>query len=94
MFGKFLVESLNKGYQIGELSNSQKQGVITLILKQGKDKRYVSSYRPITLLNIDLKIGSKAIALCLSKVLPNIFGTEQAAFVNDRYIGGRCKNCC
>ena len=86
LFGKILVESLNKSYQIGELSNSQKQGVITLILKQGKDKRYVSSYRPITLLDVDLKIGSKAIALRLSKVLPNIIGKEQAAFVNDRYI--------
>ena len=87
MFGKILVASLNKSYQIGELSNSQKQGVIILILKQGKDKRYVSSYRPITLLNVDLKIGSKAIALRLSKVLPNIIGKEQAAFVNNRYIG-------
>ena len=50
-------------------------------------KCYVSSYRPITLLNVDLKIGSKAVALRLSKVLPNIIGKEHAAFVNDHYIG-------
>ena len=36
---------------------------------------------------MNLKIGSEAIALRLSKVLPNIIGKEQAAFVNDRYIG-------
>ena len=86
LFGNTLVGSLNKRYQNGELSNSQKQGVITLLLKKDKDKRK-SSYRPITLLNVDLKKGSKAIATRLSKVLPDIIGREQAAFVSDRYIG-------
>ena len=47
----------------------------------------VGSYRPITLLNVDLKIGSKAIAARVSKVLPVTIGEEQAAFVKDRYIG-------
>ena len=87
LFGNTLVGSLNKRYQNGELSNSQKQGVITLLLKKDKDKRKISSYRPITLLNVDLKLGSKAIATRLSKVLPDIIGREQAAFVSDRYIG-------
>ena len=53
LFGVTLVNSLNKSYEAGELSNSQKQGVITLILKSGKEKRLVSSYRPITLLNVE-----------------------------------------
>ena len=87
LFGATLVNSLNKSYEAGELSNSQKQGVITLILKSRKDKRLVSSYRPITLLNVDMKIGSKTIAARLSKVLPNIINRDQAAFVSDRYIG-------
>ena len=39
------------------------------------------------MLNIDLKIGSKAIATRLSKVVPDSIGREQAAFVSDRYIG-------
>ena len=46
----------------------------------------VGSYRPITLLNVDLKIGSKAIAARVFKVLPVIMviiGEEQAAFVKD-----------
>ena len=77
---------INSGY-CGELTNSQKQGIIPLILKKGKDKRMVGSYHLITLLNVDLKIGSKAIAARVSKVLPVIIGEEQAAFVKDRYIG-------
>ena len=87
LFGELLVNNLNASYHCGELTNSQKQGIITLILKKGKDKRMVRNYRPITLLNVDLKIGSKAIATRVSKVLPDIIGSEQAAFVKDRYIG-------
>ena len=43
------------GENIGKLSTSQKQRVVTLIEKEGKDCRYPQNYRPITLLNVDLK---------------------------------------
>ena len=45
----------------GELSESQNQGVITLIPKPNKDSLLPDSYRPITLLNADYKIISKII---------------------------------
>ena len=35
----FLIEALNFSFQHGELSISQRQAVITLIEKKGKDKR-------------------------------------------------------
>ena len=38
------------------LSNSQKSVVIKLIEKRDKDKRLIQNWRPISLLNIDLKI--------------------------------------
>lgn len=38
LFGIYLVNSLNSSYQKGELSNSQNQGIITLILKKIKIK--------------------------------------------------------
>jgi exonuclease III len=63
IIGDLIVNSLNTAAEYGELSNSQKQGVITLIHKKGKDKRQIGNYRPITLLNVELKIVSKAIAL-------------------------------
>ena len=85
--GNLLVNSLNSSLVHGELTHSQKQGVITLILKKDKDKRKISSYRPITLLNVDLKICSKAIANRLSNVMPALIGKEQTAFVKGRYIG-------
>ena len=39
--GNLLVDSLNYSYEYGELSNTQKQAVITLIEKKGKDKRNI-----------------------------------------------------
>ena len=59
LLGEVLVESLNESYKKRELSISQKQGVITLIEKEGKNPLNISNYRPITLLNVDYKILSK-----------------------------------
>ena len=67
--GQPLVDSLNYSYDDGEPSNSQKEAIITLIEKKDKDKRDLSNWRPISLFNVDVKIGSKAIA----KILKNNF---------------------
>ena len=63
--GELVVDSLNCSYDYGELFNSQKQTIITLLEKKDKDKRKISNWRPISLINVDAKIGSKAIALRL-----------------------------
>ena len=57
-----MVDSLNYSYDYGELSNSQKEAIITLVGKKDKDKQDLSNWRPISLINVDVKIGSKAIA--------------------------------
>ena len=41
VLGEFMVDSLNDSYNRGELSNSQKEAIITLIEKRDKDKRYI-----------------------------------------------------
>ena len=82
----FLVDSLNYAFFHGELSSSQKQAVITLIEKKDKDKRWIKNWRPISLVNVDVKIGSKAIGKRLKNVLPNIIHYDQNAFVKARTI--------
>ena len=56
----------------GEMSNSQRKAVITLIEKQGKDRTQIENWRPISLINVDAKIISKVIAVRVKNVLPNI----------------------
>ena len=70
--GTSLVDSFNYAYFHGELSNSQRQAVITLIGKNDKDRRLIKNWRPISLVNVDVKIGSKAVAKRLETVLPHI----------------------
>ena len=49
------MEALNQSFEIGQLSTSQKQAIITLIEKKDKDKRYIKNWRPISLINVDAK---------------------------------------
>ena len=89
-FGKIathLVDSLNHSFSVGELSTSQRQAVITLIEKKGRDKRLVKNWRPISLMNVDTKIASKVLALRMKKVIPNLINYDKTAYVKGRFIG-------
>ena len=52
----------NECFEKGEMSSSQKQAVITLIEKKGKDRSFMENWRPICLVNVDAKIMSKVLA--------------------------------
>ena len=69
------------------MSSSQKQAVISLIEKKGKGRSLLENWRPISLVNVDAKIMSKAIATRIKSVLPNIIHQNQTGFIKDCYIG-------
>ena len=83
----FLVNALNYSYDIKKLSNTQRAGLITLIPKKGKDTLSLKNWRPITLLNQDYKLATKAIAKRLCSVLPKLINPDQTGFLKERYIG-------
>ena len=86
ILGKHLVNSFNYAHNYGELSNSQKQAVIILLEKKGKDKRLIKNWRPISLINVDTKIVSKALAKRLEHILPDLIHYNQNAYVKGRSI--------
>ena len=58
-----LVKYLNYSYRHGELSASHtKHAVIVLIEKKDRDRHQIKNWRSIPLNNVDVKIGTKAIA--------------------------------
>ena len=59
LFGRLLVDSLNYAFEFGELSNSQKQAIITLVEKKGKERRMIKNWRPISLINVDARLPLK-----------------------------------
>lgn len=77
----------NECFEKGEMSRSQKQAVITLIEKKGKDRSFLENWRPISLVNVDAKIMAKVIAARIQNVLPSIIHYNQTGFIKDRYIG-------
>ena len=85
--GPFLFRSLHFGYECGNLSDFQYQGVITCIPKEDKDRRYLNNWRPISLLNTDTKIASAAVANRLKPILPDIVSDTQKGFMKDRFMG-------
>ena len=85
--GSFLVRTLNFCHEMDELTSSQRQAVISLIEKKDKDKRYIKNWRPISLLNVDLKIASKALTARIKKVIGSVILYDQTAYVKGRYIG-------
>ena len=85
--GKIMVDSFNYGFQKGELSITQRQGIIRLIPKKDKNLQYLNNWRPISLLNVDYKIATKALALRLKKVLPAIINNTQTGYLEGRFIG-------
>ena len=85
--GGLVVDSFNESYKKGKLTNYQRQAVITLLVKKDKNRAFLHNWRPISLLNIDNKIASKAIAQRIQKVLPSIIHSDQCGYVSNRQIG-------
>ena len=83
----YLVNSLNYSFQNGDLTDLQKQSVITLLPKTDKDTCFLKNWRPISLLNVDYKIATKTIANRIKKVITNIVSNAQTGFIKGRYIG-------
>ena len=85
--GDFIVRSINYGYIAGELSESQRSGIITCLPKGDKPRQYLKNWRPITLLNTIYKIASGVIASRLKTVLNRLVHGDQTGFIPGRYIG-------
>ena len=89
--GVFLLRSLNYAFSVGELSVTQKQGVITCIPKGNKDKSYLKNWRPISLLNVSYKIASASIAYRIKNVLSDIINEDQTGFLPGRLMASNIR---
>ena len=82
-----LMDSYRESLDTEELSICQKQGVISLLPKDGKDLAHLKNWRPITLLNVDYKILAKVLAGRCKQLLHKLISPDQNGFVPERYIG-------
>ena len=88
--GDIIVKSFNESYDDGELSESQRMAVISLIFKKG-DAQLLQNYRPISLTNSDYKILAFCLANRLQLVIKSIINPGQVAYIKGRYIGNNIR---
>ena len=85
--GALVTNSFIEAFDRGELSYTQKQGVITLLHKCNElDKEDLNNWRPITLTNTDFKILAKVLAERLSGVISRLDSEDQVGYIRGRNI--------
>ena len=82
----FLIDVLNKSYDENLLSFSQRTSVLSLLFKKG-DPLVLDNHRPISLLNVDLKLLACVLAQRLEKVLEKNVNNDQIGYIKNRFIG-------
>lgn len=81
-----LLAMFNESLECGVLPTTLTQATIILLHKKDKDPTLCGSYRPLSLLNADVKVLAKVIATRLENVLPHIISEEQNGFIKGRQL--------
>lgn len=76
-----LLKLYNHIFESGSLPESFRQAVIIVLPKPGKNPQYPNSYRPISLLQADIKILAKVLAICLNQIILSIIHHDQTGFM-------------
>ena len=76
-----LYDSFTQSIKQGQLSTSQRRGIIALIHKGKDTARENNNRRPITLTNVDYKILTKLLARRLQGVIKKIVHENQSGFI-------------
>lgn len=71
-------------FQKQQLPQTLTMADITLILKRGKPPDYCSSYRPVSLINVDNKILFKVFAKRIEDIIPKLVKPDQTGFIKQR----------
>ena len=83
---EILLNALNFSFETGKLSISQRRGIVKLIPKKDAELILIKNWRPLTLLNCDYEIASKAIARRIKTFLPKQITDDQTGILKGRCI--------
>ena len=78
--------SVQQSFIAGELSTSKKQAIIKIIEKKDRDKDLIKNWRPISLLNVNMKLIWKVLFSRLKCVTIYIVNGNRVAYVSNRFI--------
>ena len=84
---QFIIRAVDYAFVMNRLAKTQSLGLINIIPKGDKDKRFLSNWRPLCLLNSLYKLISGALAERIKPSLETLIHPDQKGFVPGRYIG-------
>ncbi len=84
LIGPLLVDMIQYSIKVGSFPRDVNSALISLLLKKGKDPVECSSYRPLSLLNADLKIYAKILAQQLQGHMTELVHSDQTGFIKSR----------
>ena len=87
LIGSFVVQSIKWAENCKSFSKDQRRGVIKLLPKKHKSPARIENLRPITLLCVEFKILTKALALRIKNILTSIIHVDQSGFIINRFLG-------
>ena len=89
--GVFLYRAWLENFEDSRNIDSHNLGIVTLIPKAGSPHKTgydsLKGWRPITLLNVDFKIISAAVANRIKSVIDQLVSPSQTAYIQGRFIG-------
>ena len=90
ILGNLLDQVFNESHEFETLSESQRKAVMSFVFKKDDDED-ISNYRPISLTNVDYRILAFTLAQRMQKVVSNMIGTDQTAYIKKKVYGYKYK---
>lgn len=84
IIGPIWLDTINTAIEKGFFHRDLNTALVSVLYKPGKDPQNCSSYRPISLINADIKMYSKAIAMRLDRVSGKLINLDQTGFLKGR----------
>lgn len=82
--GQPLLNMINHSIRVGSFNNSTNMAIITLLPKPNKDLTQCENYRPLSLLNSDVKLFAKVLASRLEAFMTKLVHNDQTVFIKSR----------
>lgn len=84
ILGPPLLDMINTAIDKGAFNSGVNTAIITLLLKPNKDPSQCGNYRPLSLLNGDVKLFAKVLASRLEGFLTKLVHNDQTGFIKSR----------